>query len=178
VSPPVAHDVTWDISMDARDPQETYNPQRSLKLKAPQSGGIMRIVLVNILIVILFSASVVSFSHAGASCCDPGAECCATPNISGGKQRLLTPSTASDQIKLGTVKKPALQINPIPWSATINQIGSVRLAPASVSTGCCPGTNSTGGCCERGPKSTLLLSPNTSTVTEILAVKPFLGTLW
>jgi len=48
----------------------------------------MKIVHVNILMVILFSAILVSFSYAGASCCDPGAGCCSTSNVSGGQQLL------------------------------------------------------------------------------------------
>jgi len=130
----------------------------------------MKIVHVNILMVILFSAILVSFSHAGASCCDPGAGCCSTSNVSGGQQQLRASSGSPSQTRVGTANKPAPQINPMPWSATVNQIGNPQ---------CCPGTNSAGGCCPdtSGP----VLSPNpraASALTEIFAFNPFLGTLW
>jgi hypothetical protein len=137
----------------------------------------MKIVHVNLVMMILFSATLVSSGYAGAICCDPGAGCCGTPNISADQQRLHAPFAGSDPNKPGTVKKPTAQLNRMPWSATVNQIGAVRLAP-SVSPGCCPGTNITGGCCDRDPKSTLPPRPGTSMVDEVLAFNPFLGTLW
>jgi len=137
----------------------------------------MKRLHVSIVIVILSSATLVSFSYAGANCCDPGAGCCGTPNTSGDQQRLRVPSTGSDQSKIGTVKRPAPQINRTPWSATVYQIGT-RLVPPSVSPGCCPGTNSTAGCCESAPKSALVLRADTSMVDDILAFNIFLGTLW
>ena len=53
---------------------------------------------VNILMVILFSTTLVSFSYAGSSCC-PGAGCCDTTNISVSQQQLRAPLTGycSDQ---------------------------------------------------------------------------------
>jgi hypothetical protein len=136
----------------------------------------MKIVHVNILMVVLFSAILVSFSHAGASCCDPGAGCCSTSNVSGGQQQLRASSGDPSQTRVGTANKPAPQINPMPWSATVNQIGNPqRLAPV---TGCCPGTNTTNGCCGSEPQSALHPRPGASAITEIFAFKPFLGTLW
>ena len=97
----------------------------------------MKIVHVNILMVILFSATLVSFSYAGSSCC-PGAGCCDTTNVSGGQQQLRASSGGPSQTKVGTVKKPAPQINPMPWSATVNQIGTVRLHPLLFLQGAAP----------------------------------------
>ena len=135
----------------------------------------MKTAHVNILVAILFSVTLVSFSYAGSSCC-PGAGCCGTPNISGYQQQLSAPLTGNAQTKLGTVKKPAPQINPMPWSAAVNQIGKPqRLAPG---TGCCPGTNATDGCCGSGPQSALPPRPGASPITELFAFKTFLGTLW
>ena len=133
---------------------------------------------VNILMVILFSPTLVSFSYAGSSCC-PGAGCCDTTNISVYQQQLRAPLTDTAQTKLGTVKKPAPQINPMTWSTTVNRIGAVQLAPTSVSAGCYPGANGTSGCCPSEAKTTLpSRSPDTSMVDGILASSPFLGTLW
>ena len=129
----------------------------------------MKIVHVNILMVILFSATLVSFSYAGSSCCDPGAGCCSTPNVSGGQQQLRASSGGPSQTKVGTANKPAPQINPMPWSATVNQIANPQ---------CCPGTNTTNGCCGSEPQSALHPRPGASAITEIFAFKPFLGTLW
>jgi hypothetical protein len=136
----------------------------------------MKIVHVNILMVILFSAILVSFSHAGASCCDPGAGCCSTSNVSGGQQQLRASSGSPSQTRVGTANKPAPQINPMPWSATVNQIGNPqRPAPG---TGCCPGTKATNGCCGSELQSALHHRPGASAITEIFAFDPFLGTLW
>ena len=143
----------------------------------------MKKVHVSTLVVILFSATLVSFSYAGASCCDPGAGCCSTSNVSGGQQQLRAPSAGPSQSRTKTAKEPAPQINPMPWSATVNQIGNLqRLLPAA-STGipgaeCCPGTNSTSGCCGSEPQSALHPRPGASALTEIFAFNPFLGTLW
>jgi len=141
-----------------------------------QTGGTMKKLCVSILMMVVFSAGMVSVSFAQTSCCSPGAGCCS--NISSGQQQGPVSTAGPSQTKVITAKKPAPQINPMSWSASVNQIGTVRLTPASVSTGCCPGTNSTSACCESDPKSTSPLRPNASRVTEILAVKPFLGTLW
>jgi hypothetical protein len=138
----------------------------------------MKTAHVNILVAILFSATVVSFSYAGASCCDPGAGCCSTSNVSGGQQQLRSSAGGPSQTRVGTANRPAPRLNPMPWSATVNQIRTGRLAPASVSTGCCPGTNSTVGCCEIEPKSTLHSSPDRSMLPEMFAISPLLGTLW
>ncbi len=138
----------------------------------------MRRVHVNILMVLLLSVTLTSLSHAGANCCDPAAGCCSTSGISGDQQRLRAPSTGSNHTKIGTVKKPAPQINPMSWSDTVNKIGTVRLAPTSVSSGCCPGTNNGAECCESVPKSTLPPRLETSMSGAISASSPFLGTLW
>jgi hypothetical protein len=130
---------------------------------------------VNILMVILFSTTLVSFSYAGSSCC-PGAGCCDTTNISVSQQQLRAPLTGTAQTKLGTVKKPAPQINPMTWSATVNQIGNPQgITPG---TGCCPGTNTTNGCCGSEPQAALHPRPVASAITDIFAFNTFLGTLW
>lgn len=136
----------------------------------------MKIVHVDILMVILFSAILVSSSYAGSSCCDPGAGCCSTSNVSGGQQQLRASSGSPSQTRVGTANKPAPQINPMPWSATVNQFGNPqRLAPG---TGCCPGTSTTNGCCGSEPQSALHPMPGASAITEIFAFNTFLGTLW
>jgi len=129
----------------------------------------MKRVYLSTLMVLLFSATLVPVSYAGTSCCDPGAGGCSTSNVSKGQQPRAS-ATSPSQPKLAAVKTPAPQINPMPWSATVNQIGNPQ---------CCPGTNSAGGCCPdtSGP----VLSPNpraASALTEIFAFNPFLGTLW
>ena len=129
----------------------------------------MKIVHVNILMAILFSATLISFSYAGSSCCDPGAGCCSTSNVSRGQQQLRASSGGPSQTRVGTANKPAPQINPMPWSATVNQIGNPQ---------CCPGTNTTNGCCGSEPQSALHPRPGASAITEIFAFKSFLGTLW
>ena len=152
--------------------------------RTKENGGTMKKVYVSTLMVILFSAALVSFSYAGASCCDPGAGCCSTSNVSGGQQQLRASSSGPSQTKVGTANKPAPQINPMPWSASVNQIGKLqRLLPAASpgipGTGCCPGTNSAAGCCPDPSGS--VLSPNpgaASALTEIFAFSPILGTLW
>ncbi len=152
----------------------------------------MKKVHVSTLMLILFFATLVSFSYAGASCCDPGAGCYSTPNISGGQQPRASSGTPS-YAEVGTANKPAAQINPMPWSATVNQSGNPQRLLPPVSTGapgtrCCPGTNTTNGCCAGQPESALPPSPDSlskeqptpsaSLITEIFAVGPSLGTLW
>jgi hypothetical protein len=129
----------------------------------------MKIVHVNILMVILSSAILVSFSYAGASCCDPGAGCCSTSNVSVGRQQLRAPSGGPSQTRVGTANKPAPQINPMTWSATVNQIADPQ---------CCPRTSTTNGCCGSEPQSALHPRPGASAITEMFAFDPFLGTLW
>ncbi len=138
---------------------------------------------VSILMVILFSATLVSFSFGQSSCCNPGSSCCGSPNVSAGQQQVRTYSIGPSQTKVGTAKKPAPQMNPMPWSASVNQIGSLqRLLPAS-STGlpgatCCLGTNTASGCCGSQLQATSSPLPGGSTMAEVLAFRPFLGTLW
>jgi len=161
--------------------------------RTKENGGIMKKVYVTTVMVLLFSAALVSFSYAGASCCDPGAGCCSTSNVSRGQQQLRASSGGPSQAKVGTANKPAPQINPMPWSASVNQIGKLqRVLPAASpgipGTGCCPGTNSTRGCCGSDPKSTSTSGPGALSrekqtptaplITEIFAVGPSLGTLW
>lgn len=149
-----------------------------------ENGGLMKRVYLSALTVILFSATLVSFSYAGAGCCDAGAGgCCSTPNISGGPQQPRASTTAPSQPKLATVKTPVAQINPMPWSAAVNQSGNLQRLLPSVSTGvpgtgCCPGTNTTNGCCGSEPQSALHPLMDASAITEIFAFNPFLGTLW
>lgn len=143
----------------------------------------MKRVYVSTLMVILLSTILVSFSYAQASCCDPGAGCCSTSNISGGQQQVRASIAGPSQAKGTTAKKSVPQINPMPWSASINRIGGLqRLLPAAATgipgTECCPGTNSTSACCASDTQSTSPPGPRGSTMTEILAFSPFLGTLW
>lgn len=136
----------------------------------------MKKVHVNILMVILFWATLVSSGHAESSCCDPGAGCCSTSNVSGVQQQPHAFSGAPSQTKVGTANKPLPQINPMPWSAVVNQIGNPqRLAPGA---GCCPGTNPTNECCGSQPQSALRHRPSSFAITEVYAFNTFLGTLW
>jgi hypothetical protein len=142
----------------------------------------MKKAYVSTLMVILFSAILVSFSYAGASYCDPGSGCCGTPNNSGGQQQERSSSAGSSQTKVVTAKKPP-QINTMPWSATTNQIGGLQRPFPAISTGlpgtaCCSGTNSVVECCGNETRSGLPLRPDASAIIEILAFSPFMGTLW
>ena len=153
----------------------------------------MRKVYVSILMVILFSTVVVSFSYAQASCCAAGSGCCGTSNIAGVQQQPAAASGGPSQAKVVTAKMPAPQINPMPWSASVKQIGDLqRLLPAATTglpgTACCPGTNSAGGCCGSPPQSALIQdqsyltgqksTPSASAMSEILAFSSIFGTLW
>jgi hypothetical protein len=162
--------------METHDPQESDKTKRSLRLNGRGTEEFMKIVHVNILLVILFSTTLVPFSYAAASCCDPGAGCCSTTNVSGGLQPPRTFSGAPSQARARTANKPSPQVNPMPWSATVNQIGNPqRLGPG---TGCCPETNTTNGRCGSEPQSALHPRPGASTITEIFAFNPSLGNLW
>ncbi len=89
----------------------------------------MKKICVSILMMIVFSAALVSVSFAQASCCTPGSACCG--NVSGGQQELRS-SSASSQTKITTAKKTTPQLNAMPWSASVNQIGSLqKLLPAA-----------------------------------------------
>ncbi len=158
-----------------------------------RNGGIMGKVYVSTLMVILFSTVVVSFSYAQASCCAAGSGCCGTPNIAGVQQQPGEASGNLSQAKVVTTKMPAPQINPMPWSASVKQIGDLqRLLPAAT-TGlpgktCCPGANSTGGCCGSPAQSALIQvqsdltgqesTPSASAMNEVLAFSSIFGTLW
>jgi hypothetical protein len=148
---------------------------------------------VTILMVILFSTVVVSLGYAQGGCCSPGSACCGASNIAGVQQQPAAASGGPSQAKVGTAKMSAPQINPMPWSASLNQIGDLqRLLPAAA-TGlpgktCCPGTNSGGACCGNPLQSALIqvqsdLTRQKSTssapaMREILAFSSIFGTLW
>ncbi len=150
-------------------------------------------VFVSTLMVILFSTVAVSCSYAQVSCCATGSGCCGTSNIAGVQQQPRAATGGPSKAKVVTTKIPAPQINPMPWSASVNQIGDLqRLLPAAA-TGlpgktCCPGTNSAGGCCESLTQSALIQdksylpgkkpTPITSAMREILAFSSIFGTLW
>ncbi len=153
----------------------------------------MKKAYVSILMVILFSTVVVSFGYAQGSCCNPGSGCCGTSNIAGVQQQPAAASGGPSQAKVGTAKMPAPQINPMPWSASVNQIADLqRLLPAPTTglpgTACCPGTKSAGGCCGSPLQSALIQvksdltgqksTPSASAMREILAFSSIFGTLW
>jgi len=159
----------------------------------PRNGGIMKKVYVSTLMVILFSTAVVSFSYAQASCCAAGSGCCGTSNIAGVQQQQPAVSGGPSKAKVVTAKMPAPQINPMPWSASVNQIGDLqRLLPAATKglpgSTCCPGTNSGGACCANPPQPALIQNqnyltgqkstPSASAMSEILAFSAIFGTLW
>ncbi len=166
---PVVRDLAWvHINGDLRSARDSQS-QKMSEIERWRTGGIMKKICVSVLMMIVFSAAMVSVSFAQASCCNPGSACCGTPSISSYQQRLSAPSAGPSHTKLGTLKKPAPQINPMPWSATVNQIANTQ---------CCPGTNTTNGCCGSEPQSALHPRPGASAITEIFASKPFLGSMW
>ena len=158
-----------------------------------RNGGNMKKVYVSTLMVILFSTVVVSCSYAQASCCAAGSGCCGTSNIAGVQQQPRAATGGPSKAKVVTTKIPAPQINPMPWSASVKQIGDLqRLLPAATTglpgSTCCPGTNSAGGCCVSPPQSALIQNqnyltgqrsaPSASSMSEILAFSAIFGTLW
>ena len=139
-----------------------------------RKGGIMEKAYVSILLVILFSTVVVSLGYAQGNCCNPGSACCGTSNISAGQKQIRATSPAPTQMKLRTGNQSPPQLNPMPWSASINQIGNLQRLPSAAS-----GSQPQSALIQdqsdlTGQKST----PRASAMSEILAFSSIFGTLW
>jgi hypothetical protein len=149
-------------------------PEREDNRVAGENGRIMKKVYVGTLMVILFSTVVVSFSYAQASCCALGSGCCGTSNIAGAQQQPRALSGGPAQVKIEAANKRAPQINPMPWTASVNQIENLqRLLPAA------PGSQPQSASIQGQSHLTRQKStPSASAMRELLAFSSIFGTLW
>ena len=150
-------------------------------------------VYVSILMVILFSTVVVSLSYAQASCCSCRFGMLRYVPISRqARSNIRATSPAPTQMKVRTANQSPPQLNPMPWCASINQIGNLQRLPPAASRASrhdlLPWNNSAGGCCVSPPQSALIQdqsdltgqksTPRASAMSEILAFSSIFGTLW